>query len=63
VRGDTRKKCEKELHERLQYLLKELEPWEQKLIQINRKAKIKMRKEQESYVEEVEPREVCAILF
>ncbi|ELU05585.1 hypothetical protein CAPTEDRAFT_222182 [Capitella teleta] len=58
AKGDTRKKCEKELYESLERLLKELEPWEQKLIAINRKAKIKMRKEQEMYVEEVVEKEV-----
>jgi len=44
--------CELELHERLTSLLTELEPYEQKLIQLNKKMKIKLRKEHENYVEE-----------
>ena len=43
---------EVELHERLSCLLAELEPYEQKLIQLNKKMKIKLRKEHENYVEE-----------
>lgn len=56
-----RKKCERDLCDQLKYLLKELEPWEQKLLLLNRKAKMKMRKEHESYVEEVEKEEVCLV--
>jgi len=44
--------CEMELHERLSCLLAELEPYEQKLIQLNKKMKIKLRKEHENYTEE-----------
>ena len=33
-------------------LLAELEPYEQKLIQLNKKMKIKLRKEHENYIEE-----------
>jgi len=44
--------CEWELHERLSSLLAELEPYEPKLIQLNKKMKIKLRKEHENYVEE-----------
>ena len=46
-----RKRCEQELYDRLLYLLKELEPWEQKLLQAHKKARLKMRKEQENYKE------------
>ena len=52
IKPSPRKKCVKELHERLIYLIKELEPWEQKLIAAHKKARIKMRKEHEAYVEE-----------
>ena len=41
-----------ELHEHLSCLLAELEPYDQKLIQLNKKMKIKLRKEHENYVEE-----------
>ena len=58
VKPAPRKKDVVELHERLCYLLKELEPWDQKLIQVNKKAKIKLRREHESYVEETEKEEV-----
>lgn len=51
---DQRKRCERELHDRLELLLKELEPWEQKLIAAQRKARIKMRREMQNYVEKVE---------
>jgi len=44
--------CEVELHERLSCLLAELEPYEQKLMQLNRRMKIKLRKEHENYIEE-----------
>jgi len=44
--------CEMELHERLSCLLAEIEPYEQKLIQLNKKMKIKLRKEHENYVEQ-----------
>ena len=39
------------LHNRLSYLLKELEPWEAKLNQATKRARIKLRKEVEDYVE------------
>ena len=42
------------LHERLEYLLKELEPWESKLQQATKRARIRLRKEKEDYVEPVE---------
>ena len=51
-RVDAEVACEVELHEHLSNLLAELEPYEQKLIQLNRKMKIKLRKEHENYVEE-----------
>lgn len=38
------------------YLLSELEPWEAKLQQANKRAKVRLRKEHESYVEEPEPK-------
>jgi hypothetical protein len=44
--------CEAELLNRLSSLLTELEPFEPKLLQFNKKTKIKMRKEQENYEEE-----------
>ena len=56
IQPPPRRRCEKELHDRLVYLLSELEPWEQKLQQANKKAKIRLRKEHESYVEEPEPK-------
>ena len=40
---------------RLEELLGELEPWESKLLQANKKARIKLRKELETYKEEPEP--------
>ena len=52
LRPPPRKRCEAELYQRLTYLLKELEPWEQKLVAANKRAKIKVRKEQENYKEE-----------
>ena len=58
LRPPPRKRCVSELYERLTYLLKELEPWESKLVAANKKARIKLRKEKESYVEEPEP-QVC----
>ena len=51
-RVDAEIACEMDLHQRLSYLLAEMEPYEQKLIQLNRKMKIKLRKEHENYVEE-----------
>ena len=56
IQPPPRKRCEKELHDRLEYLLTELEPWEQKLLQANKRAKIRLRKQHESYVEEPEPK-------
>ncbi len=50
------KRCEKELYGRLAFLLSELEPWEGRLLQANKKAKLRVRKEHESYVEEPEPK-------
>ena len=44
-----------ELLERLEELLKELDPWEFKLQQANKKARMKMCKEKEMYKEEAEP--------
>ncbi|XP_074660494.1 uncharacterized protein LOC141912956 [Tubulanus polymorphus] len=46
--------CVEELHDRLAYLLKELEPWEQKLLLANRRMKRKMKKEMEDWKEEPE---------
>jgi hypothetical protein len=43
---------EVELVNRLSSLLTELEPFEPKLLQFNKKTKIKLRKEQENYEEE-----------
>ena len=62
IKPVPRKRCVTELFDRLVYLLKELEPWESKLIQANRKARMKMRKEHESYREEPEEKEVIIIL-
>ena len=42
------------LHNRLEYLLKELEPWEAKLNQATKRARIRLRKEVEDYVEKEE---------
>ena len=57
IKPPPRKRCVIELHERLLFLLNELEPWETKLCQATRRARVKMRKEYESYKEE-EPQEV-----
>ncbi|XP_060068222.1 mucin-2-like [Ylistrum balloti] len=57
IKPPPRKRCVVDLHGRLLFLLKELEPWEQKLIQATRKARIKMHKEQTSYVEEPQQEE------
>lgn len=46
-----RKKNVVELHERLMCLLKELEPWEHKLSQATRNARIRLRREVEDYEE------------
>ena len=54
VPGTPRKKCEKDLRARLLFLLKELEPWEHKLLSAHRRAKLRMKKEKETYVEEPE---------
>jgi len=53
----SHKCCVAELRNRLQYLLQELEPWEQKLNSLRKKAIVKMKKEQDSYVEEPEKEE------
>ena len=55
-------RSEVELVERLSGLLTELEPFEQKLIQLCKKMKIKMRKEQEHYLEEPPDKEQVCIL-
>ena len=49
-----RKRCVVLLHSRLEYLLKELEPWEAKLNQATKRARIRLRKEVEDYVEKEE---------
>ena len=51
-----------DLYERLRYVLSELEPWEQKLMAANKKARLKIRKEKETYVEEPPKEEVCVKL-
>ena len=43
-----------DLLQRLEGLLKELDPWEMKLQQANKKARMKMLKELETYTEEPE---------
>ena len=53
MKPPQRKKCVVQLHNRLVYLLKELEPWEQKLMQATKKARLKMKKEYEYYDEKV----------
>ncbi|ESO97839.1 hypothetical protein LOTGIDRAFT_152942 [Lottia gigantea] len=53
VQPAARKKCIVELHERLAFLLSELEPWESKLNAAMRKARVKIRKEFEEYEEVV----------
>ena len=50
-----RKKCVKDLHERLLYIIKELDSWDQKLLAARKRMRIKLRKEVENYVE---PKEV-----
>ncbi|XP_069132417.1 uncharacterized bromodomain-containing protein 10-like [Argopecten irradians] len=52
IKPPPRKRCVVDLHGRLLFLLKELEPWEQKLIQATRKARLKMHKEHTTFVEE-----------
>ena len=47
----ARKKNIVELHERLLCLLKELEPWEPKLLQATRNARIRLRRELEDFEE------------
>jgi len=54
---------EVELHERLSCLLAELEPYEQKLIQLNKKMKIKLRKEHENYVEEPPDKQQVRMMY
>ena len=49
-----RKRCVVLLYNRLSYLLKELEPWESKLTQATKRARIKLRKEVEDFVEKEE---------
>ncbi|KAL4225137.1 hypothetical protein ACF0H5_015830 [Mactra antiquata] len=49
-RPPPRKKNVVVLHERIEYLLKELEPWESKLQQATRRARLRMRKEMEDYL-------------
>lgn len=49
-RPPPRKKNIVILHERLQYLLKELEPWESKLQQATKRARLRLRKEMEDYL-------------
>ena len=44
--------------EKLEYLLQELDPWEVKLQQCNKRAKLKMMKEMKSYEEECRRKEV-----
>ncbi|XP_064601292.1 uncharacterized bromodomain-containing protein 10-like [Liolophura sinensis] len=50
----VRKKCVTELYDRLVFLLKELEPWESKLVQATKRARAKLRKEKQDYVDEEE---------
>ena len=57
LQPSSRKGCDVDLHERFFCLLKELEPFEQRLIQVNKKKKIQMRKEHENYREQ--PEQVC----
>ncbi|XP_033751211.1 uncharacterized protein LOC117335368 [Pecten maximus] len=52
IKPPPRKRCVVDLHGRLLFLLKELEPWEQKLTLATRKARLKMHKEHTSFVEE-----------
>ncbi|KAK6190914.1 hypothetical protein SNE40_002680 [Patella caerulea] len=52
VQPPPRKKCIVDLHDRLAFLLNELEPWESKLNAAMRKARVKIRREFEDYVEE-----------
>jgi len=52
VQASTKKSPIAQLHSRLASLLIELEPYEQKLIQLNKKMKIKLRKEHENYSED-----------
>lgn len=54
-----RKPCEVALHERLALLLKELQPWESKLVQASRRMRIKIRREFEDFKEE--PLEVISL--
>ncbi|XP_064634426.1 uncharacterized protein LOC135492146 isoform X2 [Lineus longissimus] len=58
IKPPPRKKCVGELHERLVYLLKELDPWENKLIQANRKMRERVKKEVDEYEEPEEPEEI-----
>ena len=53
-----RKRCVVELHKRLLFLQKELEPWEHKLQQATKRARIKLKKEQETYKEVTEKEKV-----
>ena len=56
LRTAQRKRCEVDLHKRLEFLYGELEPWEPKLIAANKRARLKLRKEQENYCDEPEPK-------
>ena len=49
VVATPRKRCVVELHARLLYLLRELEPWESKLVAANKRAKVKMSKEEAQF--------------
>jgi len=60
---DAEAACEVALHDRLSCLLAELEPYEQKLIQLNKKMKIKLRKEHENYVEEPPDKQQVRVLL
>jgi hypothetical protein len=53
---------ERKLVERLELLLQELEPWEAKLLQCNRRAKMKLMQDVENYKEECRRQEVCLYL-
>jgi hypothetical protein len=61
MKPGARRRSVADLHNRLIYLLQELEPWEQKLAALQKKALIKMKKEQETYIEEPDQEEVCVL--
>lgn len=52
-----------ELYERLLFLLKELEPWESKLVQATKRARAKLRKEKQDYVDEEEEKVLTSVFF